>query len=214
MRFPFASTRETLIGRAELIDSVSPEAESPDRQVRCSYWGCLAEVLAAEGSTREALTTAETAVELAEPLGSAYVGFKLGIVEAIETAIALGERHKANELLKKIEALSRGETTPFLLANRLVFERNSTLRVRTIGRSASLERPSRSSVRSAHRSTLRSRCWSMPNGSSRDRRRSKLGHCWLRLVSSSISCTQPHGENVLTGHRRLLRTEAVAEARA
>jgi class 3 adenylate cyclase/tetratricopeptide (TPR) repeat protein len=101
----------------ELIDAVSSQAESPDLQIRSLYWSCAAEVLDAEGAIELALASAENAIAAAESLGTVrFVGFKLGVVEAFESALALGNTGKANELLKRIESLRDGETTAFLLA--------------------------------------------------------------------------------------------------
>ena len=101
----------------ELLDSVSGHAESPDLQIRILHLCCLAGVLAVEGSSQAALATAGNALEAAVAFGNKpFSGFKLAVVEAIESAIVLGESARADELLNTIANLRPGETTPFLWA--------------------------------------------------------------------------------------------------
>ncbi|MGB9111712.1 MAG: adenylate/guanylate cyclase domain-containing protein [Acidimicrobiales bacterium] len=106
-----------LVRARELIDAGSTHAESPDLQIRILHRCCLAGLLVAEGSSQAALTAAESALEAADEFGSIpFAGFKLSITEAIEVAIGVGDTEKANELLKRIDSLRAGETSPFLTA--------------------------------------------------------------------------------------------------
>jgi hypothetical protein len=46
------------------------------------------------------------------------VRLKRAFIEAVEAAFALGDRAKATELIREVEALQPGELTPFLRAHR------------------------------------------------------------------------------------------------
>ena len=105
-----------LVRARALVDSASAQASSPDLQNRSIYWCWLAGVLRAEGDARQALAAAESALAAAEALTTAMVSVKLGLVEAIEAALDLGDEAKAEQLLEGIERLRAGETTPFFLA--------------------------------------------------------------------------------------------------
>jgi class 3 adenylate cyclase/tetratricopeptide (TPR) repeat protein len=98
----------------DLLDAASTQRESSDLQVRSFYLALLAIVLQAEGLPGEALAAAENAIQTSLPTG--YVGNKLALVGAFEAALDLADDEKARELLERLDRLSRGETTPFLVA--------------------------------------------------------------------------------------------------
>ncbi len=70
----------------------------------------------AEGRFREALEAGSASVELARNVGAGHQLVKQGLVEAIEAALALGERAKAAELLATIVHLPPGLRPPYLEA--------------------------------------------------------------------------------------------------
>ena len=78
-------------------------------------------MLLAQGALGQALAAAEVAVQAGEKLGAGSPIFKLGIVDGIEAALALGEVTRAEEFLGAIEKLAPGEASPFLRAQGLRF---------------------------------------------------------------------------------------------
>jgi class 3 adenylate cyclase/tetratricopeptide (TPR) repeat protein len=78
-------------------------------------------VLRAEGRLREALGLAERVVSLRDRSGVTSWSFKLGISEALESALALGDVEKARELLTTLDELAPGQLTPILRGLRARF---------------------------------------------------------------------------------------------
>jgi hypothetical protein len=76
-----------------------------------------AQVLRTEGDARAALAALEPVLEGRSKLGITYLTVKLGFVEALEAAFALGDAAKVDELLGIIEALRPGERPPLLEAH-------------------------------------------------------------------------------------------------
>ena len=89
---------------------------SPDLQEQGIDRGARAALRRAEGSFGDALEAGAATVELAGTLGVGHQAVKQGLVEAIEAALALGERERAQELLATIEALPPGLRPPYLEA--------------------------------------------------------------------------------------------------
>jgi len=105
----------------QMVDRAAPFADSSDDvQIRGHYAHCLSLVLRAEGELAQALAAAEVALQSAGQLGATPVS-KLGMVEAIDAALALGDATKAEGLLQRIEQLAPGEASPFLQAHGLRF---------------------------------------------------------------------------------------------
>ncbi len=76
--------------------------------------GATAAVLLVEGRYREALASAERAVEAQHALGIGAQDVKHGVRQALEAAVELGERGRAEELLAIIESQPPGLRPPFL----------------------------------------------------------------------------------------------------
>jgi class 3 adenylate cyclase len=89
---------------------------SADLQERGIYRGATAVLRRAEGRFGDALEAGAATVELAQTFGPGHQFVKQGLVEAIEAALALGEREKAGELLATIEKLAPGLRPPYLEA--------------------------------------------------------------------------------------------------
>jgi tetratricopeptide (TPR) repeat protein len=89
---------------------------SADIQDQGIYRGATAALRRAEGRFGEALEGGASTVELAQTFGASHQFVKQGLVEAIEAALALGEREKAGELLAMIEKLPPGLRPPYLEA--------------------------------------------------------------------------------------------------
>ena len=69
-------------------------------------------VLRAEGSARGALASAETAFACREQVGISSMHIKRAVEELLESALAAGDRAKAEEILAILDALRPGELTP------------------------------------------------------------------------------------------------------
>ena len=89
---------------------------SSDLQEQGIYRGSTAALRRAEGRFGEALEAGAATVELARTVGVGHQLVKQGLVEAIEAALALGERQRAGELLATIERLPPGLRPPYLEA--------------------------------------------------------------------------------------------------
>ncbi|PWU22988.1 MAG: hypothetical protein C5B48_09420 [Candidatus Rokuibacteriota bacterium] len=85
-----------------------------DIQVQGGYQAALAAVRLAEGNHRAGLAAAEQAFATRETLGTADQHVKLGLLHALEAALALGDQGKAKELLETVDALPPGLSSPFL----------------------------------------------------------------------------------------------------
>jgi class 3 adenylate cyclase/tetratricopeptide (TPR) repeat protein len=88
-----------------------------DVQERAAYRAAQAIVLRGEGKHREALAAADTALAAVDELGPGSQPIKLAFLEAVEAAVALGERARAEQLLEQIEALPPGRLAPSLRAH-------------------------------------------------------------------------------------------------
>jgi len=89
---------------------------SADLQEQGIYRGATAALRRAEGRFGDALEAGAATVELARTVGAGHQLVKQGLVEAIEAALALGEREKAAKLLETIEKLPPGLRPPYLEA--------------------------------------------------------------------------------------------------
>jgi class 3 adenylate cyclase/tetratricopeptide (TPR) repeat protein len=103
-------------GRARL-EATATARESDNPQVWASYALHEAMLLRAEGKPRAALEALEPVLALREELGIRFLIVKLGLVEALESAFALGDTGKLNETLAIIDALRPGERPPLLSAH-------------------------------------------------------------------------------------------------
>jgi tetratricopeptide (TPR) repeat protein len=90
---------------------------SMDLQDRSILAASKAALHFAEGRHAEALEAGAEAAGLAPDLGPGQQGVKQGFVWAVEAALALGERERANELLAAVEGLAPGLRPPMLEAH-------------------------------------------------------------------------------------------------
>ncbi len=112
----------TFVHRGEIeeakrrIEEARPQYDRNEAQTVAGFKSAEAEVLLAEGRTREALEAAEEAVAVSEDL-AAGLSFAIGgYVVALEAAFSLRDDAKVDELLAIVERLSPGELTPELRA--------------------------------------------------------------------------------------------------
>jgi class 3 adenylate cyclase/predicted ATPase len=114
---------ETLVARgaveeARRLLSLHDRYElSADVQERASYRAAQAVVLLAEGREREALAAAEDVLATIDELGPGSQPVSVAFPQALEAALALGERERAEQLLARIEALPPGTLAPSLRAH-------------------------------------------------------------------------------------------------
>ena len=106
-RGDLAAARELLARHEEL-------ARSKDVQAAGAYAAGAAAVRLAEGNLPEALSNAERAFANRKVLGIAAQDVKLGFMYAVEAALGLDRRDKAEELLAVVEALPPGRRPPLL----------------------------------------------------------------------------------------------------
>jgi hypothetical protein len=92
--------------------------DSVDLQDRTGYEVAEASVLRLEGNYEQALAAAERAMKTSRAFGLAGVVtvVKLAVVEALQSAFALGRLDRVRELLAEIEALKQGHQPPMLRA--------------------------------------------------------------------------------------------------
>ncbi len=107
---------------AHVLSLYAPYETSENRQRRSMYLAAAATVGRAEGRLDEAIGHGLEATRLARDVGGdASQAAKLGLVEAIEAALALGERDRADELVASIEAVPPGLRSPYLGAQAVRF---------------------------------------------------------------------------------------------
>jgi class 3 adenylate cyclase/tetratricopeptide (TPR) repeat protein len=102
----------------ETIEPFEVFADSADLQERASYAAAHAMVLRAEGRLEESLAETEKALGVRFALGPIYPGVKMGLAEAAESALSLGDLDKVRGLISIIDTLPAGQTTPFQKAQR------------------------------------------------------------------------------------------------
>jgi tetratricopeptide (TPR) repeat protein len=118
----FPAATELLVAQGRIAEArrlLSRHARfeaSTDVQERTAHWAAQAIVLRAEGTDREALAAAEEALVAIDDLGPTSLPVKIGLPEALEAALALGERERALQLLGRIETLPPGRRPPSLRA--------------------------------------------------------------------------------------------------
>jgi class 3 adenylate cyclase/tetratricopeptide (TPR) repeat protein len=117
------SLSEPLVAQGRLEDArhlLSLHArheDSTDIQSRTFYRGAESVVLHAEGKEREALAAADEALTALLPIRPGDQAVKIAFPQALEAALALGERGRAEQLLATIEALPPGRLAPSLRAH-------------------------------------------------------------------------------------------------
>jgi predicted ATPase/class 3 adenylate cyclase len=90
---------------------------SADWQERLGYRSAEAVILLAEGKAREALDAAGEALGELIELRPADQIVKVAFSPAVEAALALGDRERAEELLRRVESLPPGRLAPSLQAH-------------------------------------------------------------------------------------------------
>jgi predicted ATPase/class 3 adenylate cyclase len=90
---------------------------STDVQRRSAHLTAQAVVLRAEGKEREALAAAEEALALLPELGPMDQTVKVALPHAVEAALRLGDRERAEQLLEMVETLPAGRLAPMLRAH-------------------------------------------------------------------------------------------------
>jgi class 3 adenylate cyclase/tetratricopeptide (TPR) repeat protein len=108
-------------GAGSILALYVAHGESPDLQDKTGYDAAAAAVARAEGRFADALRVGSAATDVARTAGESNQSIKQAIVEAIEAAIALGDREKAEELVSSIEAVPPGLRAPYLSAQALRF---------------------------------------------------------------------------------------------
>ena len=100
---------------ARLLSLYEPLRDSADVQNRTCFLAAEASVARADGRLEEALRLGVEAADISRSTGTdASQPIKQGLVVAIEAALALGERAKAEELVVTIEAVPPGLRSPYL----------------------------------------------------------------------------------------------------
>jgi tetratricopeptide (TPR) repeat protein len=89
---------------------------STDIQDRSTYLAATAALRRAESRFAEALAAGAATIEAAPTLGEDFQGVKHGVVDALESALALGDTASALDLLAFIDGLSPGIRPPFFEA--------------------------------------------------------------------------------------------------
>jgi tetratricopeptide (TPR) repeat protein len=104
-----------------IVEQFVAMAVSADRQEQSAYHSAEARLSLASGDPREALRLAELAFSANSNLGFAAEQVKEAFVVAGESALALGDDAKLEELLVGVERLPPGGRTPFFRAQILRF---------------------------------------------------------------------------------------------
>ncbi len=113
--------RGDVASAGSLLVTYAPLGDSPDLQDKTGFESAAAAVARAEGRLDDALRLGLRATEVARTLSETNQSVKLAVVEAIEAALALSERTKAEELVASIEAVPPGLRSPYLGAQALRF---------------------------------------------------------------------------------------------
>jgi hypothetical protein len=109
-------------GAARVLALYAPYRESDNLQRRAMYLAGAAVVARAQGRLDEAVVAGLEATESSRDRGdTSSQAIKLGLVEAVEAGIALGEPSKVEELVATIEAVPPGLRSPYLGAQVLRF---------------------------------------------------------------------------------------------
>jgi len=89
---------------------------SADVQEQACHLAATAALSRAEGRFSDALEAGKAATETGETLGVGHQAVEQGFVEALEAALALGERERGRELLTAIDTIPPGRRPPYLEA--------------------------------------------------------------------------------------------------
>ena len=107
---------------AHVVSLFADFADAEDVQRRMYYLAGAAVVARARSAFEDAVKDGFEAAALSrETHGEGTQAFKIGLVEAIESALALGNSDRADELVASIDAIPPGLRSPYLGAQALRF---------------------------------------------------------------------------------------------
>ena len=110
--------RGDVVEAQRLVSHFSSLGDSTDVQERVCYFGAAAAIARAESRTRDALDAGLHFEEGLQTHGISHQAVEQGLVEALDAALSLGDRSKAEDLLGQLEAIPPGRRPPFLDAHR------------------------------------------------------------------------------------------------
>jgi predicted ATPase/class 3 adenylate cyclase len=119
--FEIRLARGDLDGARHLLDVFERLAISTDVQEQASYKGAIAALAMHEGRYSEALEAAEQVFAIRSVLGVRAQAVKLALVYAVDAALRLGNRERAEDLVAEVEHLPVGLRPPFLDAHLQLF---------------------------------------------------------------------------------------------
>jgi class 3 adenylate cyclase/tetratricopeptide (TPR) repeat protein len=99
------------------LEQAAELAASESTESMTAYRLHEGQILRMEGNPQAALAVLEPVLDARSEIGITFLTVKLGFVEALEAAFALGDAAKVDELLGVIEALRPGERPPLLEAH-------------------------------------------------------------------------------------------------
>jgi tetratricopeptide (TPR) repeat protein len=114
---------EPLVAQGRLEDARSllslhaRHEASAEYQQRTGYSAAVSVVLRAEGKEREALAAANEVLDELLESNPTEQAVKVALPQALEAALALGERERAEQLLENVETLPPGRLAPSLRAH-------------------------------------------------------------------------------------------------
>jgi tetratricopeptide (TPR) repeat protein len=100
----------------DLLAALSRTESSADVQERTAYAAAKAALVRATGSPSEALATAEAALDEIDTLGATSQAMRFAFLEALESALALGDLEKVEMRIAQIDGLRPRERSAFLRA--------------------------------------------------------------------------------------------------
>jgi class 3 adenylate cyclase/tetratricopeptide (TPR) repeat protein len=100
-----------------VLDIFARYRDSDDVQERAAFQSAVAVLLRGEGRYQQALEASQEALDIGRRFGAQSQMVKAGFVEATESAFALGDLTKVDELLTNLEGLSPGVLPAFLEAH-------------------------------------------------------------------------------------------------
>jgi class 3 adenylate cyclase/tetratricopeptide (TPR) repeat protein len=106
--------RGQLAGARRLYAGFTRLPTSPDVQEQAMDAGATAALALAEGRHREALEAGEKAVRAGATVAYDHQAVKQGLTAAVEAALALGRRERAEELLAIVDATPPGLRSPYV----------------------------------------------------------------------------------------------------
>jgi class 3 adenylate cyclase/tetratricopeptide (TPR) repeat protein len=100
-----------------LLSIYARHATSTDVTEQAAYRAAEAVVLLGEGAPADALGAAEVVIGSVDEIGPADPTFKLAVLAALEAALTVGSRDRADALVHQIESLPPGRLAPSLWAH-------------------------------------------------------------------------------------------------